>query len=215
MAGGSVSVLVVDDHPVVRRGLVSMIEDETDLHIVGEAASAAEAVRLSADLHPNVTLMDLRMPGGSGIEAIVAIREKNPDARIIVLTNYDGEEEVFRAVQAGARGYLLKGALPEAIVEAIRSVHNDGTVFAPQIATRLIDRMMGTALSEREIEVLQLVAKGMHNREIGATLLLAEHTVKNHLKRIYGKMGVADRTQAAIVAAQRGIVDVSWDLGRS
>lgn len=204
----TITVVVVDDHPVVRRGLASMIDDEPDLHVVGQCSSAAEAVQMCNALRPNVTLMDLRMPDMSGTDAIVAIRRQIPDARIIVLTTFDGDEDVFRAVQAGARGYLLKGTLPEAIMEAIRNVHAGGTLFAPQIATRLVDRMQSASLSEREIEVLQLVAKGMSNKEIGAALFVAEHTVKNHLKRIYGKLGVADRTEAAMVAAQRGIIDV-------
>ncbi len=206
---GCISVVVVDDHPVVRRGLVSMIDDEPDLHVVGQAGAGAEAVRLCTDLRPNVTLMDLRMPDMSGTDAIIGLRKQVADARVIVLTTYDGDEDVFRAVQAGARGYLLKGTLPETIMEAIRSVHAGGTLIAPQIATRLLDRMQSVSLSEREVEVLQLVAKGMSNKEIGAGLYIAEYTVKNHLKRIYVKLGVTDRTEAAMVAAQRGIIDVS------
>ncbi len=204
----AISVMVVDDHPVVRAGLRAMIDAEPDLNVIAEAGSGEEAVARFAESRPDVTLMDLRMPKMSGPEAIAAIRKQFPDANIIVLTTFDGDQDVFRAVQAGARGYILKGTFRDAIMEAIRTVHAGQRLIGPEVAARMAERMMGPPLSAREVQVLELVAKGLSNKEIGTALFLAEDTIKNHLKRIYDKLGVGDRTEAAMVAIQRRIISI-------
>jgi two-component system NarL family response regulator len=201
-----ISVLVVDDHPVVRLGLRAMIDAQPDMQVVGEAGDGPAAIEAHARLQPDVTLMDLRMPGMSGPAAIAELRKAQPQARVIVLTTYDGDEDVYRAVQAGARGYLLKGTFPEGTLEAIRNVHAGQHLFAPEVAGRLAERVASPSLTAREVGVLELVAKGMSNKEIGAALFVAEDTVKNHLKHIYAKLGVTDRTEAALVAVQGGIL---------
>jgi two-component system NarL family response regulator len=201
-----IRVLIVDDHPVVRLGLRAMIEVQPDMEVVAEAGDGPAAVAAHAQHRPDVTLMDLRMPGMSGPATIAEIRKTAPEARVVVLTTYDGDEDVYRAVQAGARGYLLKGTFPEGTLEAIRNVHAGQRLFAPEVAGRLADRVASPALTAREVGVLELVAKGMSNKEIGAALFVAEDTVKNHLKHIYSKLGVSDRTEAALLAVQRGIL---------
>jgi two-component system NarL family response regulator len=204
----AISVMIVDDHPVVRAGLRAMIDAEPDLKVVAEAGSGEEAVSLFPAARPDVTLMDLRMPKMSGPEAIAAIRRQFPDAHVIVLTTFDGDQDVFRAVQAGARGYLLKGTFREGLMEAIRNVHAGQKLIAPEVAARMAERLMSKPLSAREVQVLELVAKGLSNKEVGTALFVAEDTVKNHLKRIYEKLGVADRTEAAMVAIQRRIITI-------
>lgn len=201
-----IGVLLVDDHPVVRLGLRALLDGEADLEVVGEAGDGPGALERYQALRPDVVLMDLRLPGVDGPESIAAIRRHDPEAKIIVITTYDGDEDVFRAVQAGARGYLLKGTFPEGMLEAIRHVHRGGTLFPPEVTRKLEERAQTRALSGREIEVLSLVARGLSNKEIAAVLFVADDTVKNHLKRIYDKLGVADRTEAAFVAVQRGII---------
>ncbi len=201
-----ISVMVVDDHPVVRAGLCGMIDREPDLKAVAEAGTGEEAVRLYAELRPEVTLMDLRMPGMGGPEAIAAIRKQFPDANVVVLTSFDGDEDVFRAVQAGARGYILKGTLRAGIMEAIRSAAAGHMLMGSEVAARMAERLMGPKLSAREIEVLELVAKGLTNKEVGSALSVAEATVKNHLARIYERLGVAGRTEAVMLAVQKRII---------
>jgi two-component system NarL family response regulator len=201
-----IRVLVVDDHPVVRLGLRAMIDAQADMQVVGEAGDGPAAIVAYGKLAPDVTLMDLRMPGMSGPATIAELRKADPQARVIVLTTYDGDEDVYRAVQAGARGYLLKGTFPEGTLEAIRIVHAGQRLFAPEVAGRLAERVASPSLTAREVGVLELVAKGMSNKEIGAALFVAEDTVKNHLKHIYAKLGVTDRTEAALLAVQRGIL---------
>jgi two-component system, NarL family, response regulator len=203
-----IRVVLVDDHPIVRLGLQAMLDAERDITVVGQAASGEDGVVVVARERPDVTVMDLRLPGMSGPEAIAAIRRHQPAARIIVLTTYDGDEDVYRAVQAGACGYLLKGTLPERVLEAIRSVHAGERLIAPDVVARMAAGAAGPSLSARESEVLRLVAKGLSNKEISAVLFVTEDTIKHHLKRIFAKLGASDRTEAALMAAQRGIIDV-------
>ncbi|HMA33346.1 MAG TPA: response regulator transcription factor [Chloroflexia bacterium] len=204
---GAIRVLVVDDHPVVREGLAALIERRSDMTVVGEAANGQEAVAGYRRLLPDITLMDLRMPILGGVEAISAIRQDFPAARIIVLTTYDGDADIYRGLQAGARAYLLKDAPREELLDAIRSVHAGQTRIPPAVAARLAERAMGgPALSPRELEVLAQIVAGRSNKEIGQALAIGEGTVKAHVNSILGKLGVADRTQAVTVALQRGIV---------
>jgi two-component system NarL family response regulator len=203
-----IRVLVVDDHPIVRHGLRAVIDAEPDMTTVGEAADGPAAIAAHEALRPDVTLIDVRMPGMDGPTAIREIRRRAPDARVIVLTSYDGDEDIFRAIQAGARGYLLKGTFKEGMLEAIRAVHAGEQLFGPEIAARLAERMQTEPLTARELEVLALVAKGLSNKEIGTALGITEGTVKNHLKRIYEKLQVTDRTEAAMLAIERGILHV-------
>jgi two-component system NarL family response regulator len=201
-----IKVLVVDDHPLMRLGLRTKIQVEPDMEVVAEAGDGPTAIQAFDKYLPDVTLLDLRLPGMDGPQIITVIRKSHPDARIIILTTYDADEDVYRAVQAGARGYLLKGTFADGILEAIRNVHAGRRLIAPEVAARLADRVSSNALTAREIAVLELVAKGMSSKEIGAALLVAEATVKYHLKNIYSKLGASDRTEAALLAAQRGII---------
>jgi DNA-binding NarL/FixJ family response regulator len=203
-----IRVLIVDDHPVVRLGLRAMIEIQPDMEVVGEAPDGRTALQRFEETRPDVTLMDLRLPGLSGPDTIAEIRRRWSDARILVLTSYDGDEDIFRAVKAGARGYLLKGTFPEGTLEAIRIVHAGQRLMAPDLAVRLAERAAGPSLTSREIGVLELVAKGLSNKEIAAALFVAEDTVKNHLKHAFSKLGVTDRTEAAMLAVQRGILQL-------
>jgi two-component system, NarL family, response regulator len=203
-----IRVLVADDHQVVRMGLRAMIDAETDMEVVAEAADGPSAVSAFAAHRPDITLLDLRMPGLSGPHVITEIRKHVPNAHVIVVTTYDADEDVFRAVQAGARGYLLKDTFTEGMLEAIRNVHAGRRLIDPHVAARLIDRINQPSLTAREISVLALVARGMTNREIGAALSMGEETVKAHLKHIFAKLDVTDRTEAALVAVQRGVIRI-------
>jgi DNA-binding NarL/FixJ family response regulator len=204
-----IRVVVVDDHRVVRVGLRAMLAHEPDIEVVGEAGDAEEALAVHAAHHPDITLMDLRLPDVSGAELITRIRAIDRHTRFIVLTSYDAEEDVFRAIQAGAQGYLLKGTFPDGILEqTIRTVNAGRRVIPPRIAERLAHRLSVPALTPRERTVLELVAKGLSNREIGARLSTAPGTVKVHLGRIYAKLGVGDRTAAALLAIERGLVNL-------
>lgn len=209
----TVRVLIVDDHPVVREGLAGMLAGKTagTLHIevAGEAEDGQEALERYRLLRPDVVLMDLRMPGMDGVQAIEQIRAEAPEARILVLTTYDSDADILRAVEAGASGYLLKDAPRRELFRAIEKVAQGESVLAPTVASRLMQRMRAPAeeaLSAREIEVLQLVAKGKSNREIGKALHISTATVKTHLVRIFDKLGVTDRTAAVTVALERGIM---------
>jgi DNA-binding NarL/FixJ family response regulator len=207
MSERKIRVLVVDDHKVVRVGLRSMIGLEPDMEVVGEAGDGPSALAAHAELKPDVTLIDLRLPDTSGAELITQIRRQDPEAKFIILTSYDAEEDIFRAIQAGAHGYLLKGTFPEGILEeAIRTVHAGRRVIPPEIADRLAHRLSVPALTPREVAVLELVAKGLSNREIGAALSTKPGTVKTHLERVYAKLGVGDRTAAALMAIERGLI---------
>jgi two-component system NarL family response regulator len=205
-ASVKITVVIADDHPIVRMGLRALIDAQPDMQLLAEAQGGAAAVEAYTKHRPDVMLVDLRMPGMSGRDVITAIRNQIPEAKIIVLTSFDGDEDVFRAVQAGARGYLLKASPPDEVLKAIRAVHAGGRLIAPDVAARLADRVNSPSLTSREIAVLELVAKGLSNKEIAAALSLAEDTVKNHLKHVFSKLEVSDRTEAVLLAVQRGII---------
>lgn len=214
MTNKMIRVLVTDDHPVVREGLAGMLAGQPDFDVVGMAEDGATAVIMHRALTPDVTLMDLRMPGLDGVGAIEAIKAQQPAAHILVLTTYDSDAEILRAIEAGATGYLLKDAPREELFRAIRAAAAGAPVLAPSVATRLMMRMVAPAedpLSAREIEVLQLVAKGNSNKEIGKTLHISTATVKTHLIHINTKLGVSDRTAAVTTALERGIITLSPD----
>jgi DNA-binding NarL/FixJ family response regulator len=201
-----IRILVVDDHNVVRQGIVSLIKSVSDMTVVAEASDGKQATALFRDHRPDVTIMDLRLPVMSGVDAIKQIRGEFPAARIIVLTTFDGDEDIYRALQAGARGYLLKDMFGDDLMDAIRTVHAGRTRIPPPIAQRLADRMGGPDLTPREMDVLKLIVGGRSNKEIGRELFISEATVKTHINSLLGKLGVTDRTQAATSALQRGIV---------
>jgi DNA-binding NarL/FixJ family response regulator len=208
----TIRLLIADDHPVVRDGLRGMLASEADFEVVGEAASGAEAVLLTERERPDVVLMDLQMPGVDGATATAEIAERFTDTRVLVLTTYDTDADILRAVEAGATGYLLKDAPRERLFPAIRSAARGETVLAPTVATRLVNRMRvpaEEALTSREIEVLELVAKGSSNADVAASLFISEATVKTHLLHIFGKLGVDDRTAAVVSALERGIIALS------
>jgi two-component system NarL family response regulator len=201
-----IRILVVEDHHVVRQGLVALIRTVPDMTVVAEAADGAQAVEMFRKHRPDIAIMDLRLPVMSGVDAIAAIRRDFPAARIIVLTTFEGDEDIFRALQAGARGYLLKDMFGDELMEAIRAVHSGKTRIPAPVAQRLAERMGGPSLTARELEVLRLIVDGKSNKEIGGSLFISEATVKTHINSILSKLGVSDRTQAATTALQRGIV---------
>jgi DNA-binding NarL/FixJ family response regulator len=201
-----IRILVVDDHTVVRQGLVALLNTVPDLKVIAEASDGQEAIQAYRQHRPDVTLMDLRLPKMSGADAIAAIRQESPTARIIVLTTFDGDEDIFRALQAGAKGYLLKGTDVGDLTDAIRSVHAGKSRIPSFVAEKLAERMGGPALTSRELEVLKRIVAGRSNKEIASDLNISEATVKTHINSILSKLGVNDRTQAATTALQRGIV---------
>jgi DNA-binding NarL/FixJ family response regulator len=201
-----IRIMIVDDHHVVRQGLVALLKTVSGLQVIAEAADGEEAIARFDEYHPDVTLMDLRMPKVSGVDAVAQIRRKHPTARIIVLTTFDGDEDIYRALQAGAKAYLLKGMFGEELIDAIRAVHAGKTRIPPVVAERLAERMGGPALTSRELDVLKIIVAGRSNKEIANDLSISEATVKTHINSILSKLGVADRTQAATTALQRGIV---------
>jgi two-component system NarL family response regulator len=201
-----IRILVVDDHHVVRQGLVALLNIMPDIEVVGQAADGAEAIKLHGSLRPDITLMDLQLPGISGVEAIRHIRNNDPAARFIVLTTFDGDEDIYRALEAGARAYLLKGMTVEELTSAIKAVHAGKTRISPAIAEKLAERMSGPALTAREQDVIERIVAGRSNKEIASDLNISEATVKTHINSLLGKLGVGDRTHAATVAIQRGIV---------
>ncbi|MBJ8346309.1 response regulator transcription factor [Antrihabitans sp. YC2-6] len=204
-----ITVLLVDDHPVVREGLRGMLDAEPDLQVVGQAGSGAEAIALAAALQPDVTMMDLRMPGMDGVEATELILAQRRDAKVVVVTTYETDADILRAVEAGAAGYLLKDATRTELADAVRAAVRGETVLAPSVATRLVRRVRtppSATLTGREVEVLGLVAKGMTNVDIGAALHIGEATVKTHLLRAFAKLDVSDRTAAVTTAMARGLL---------
>ncbi len=206
-----IQLMVVDDHHIVRQGLVALLKTVPDMRVVAEASDGREALALFRQHQPDVTLMDLRMNGGNGVEATAQIRAEFPAARIIVLTTFDGDEDIYRALQAGARGYLLKGMDTEELLAAIRAVHSGKSRIPGPVAVRLAERMNGPALTDRETDVLRLIVSGNSNKEIASALFISEATVKTHINSLLGKLGVSDRTQAATTALQRGIVHFDED----
>ncbi|WP_456597470.1 response regulator [Blastococcus sp. SYSU DS0552] len=210
MSGGAViRVVVVDDHPVVRGGLVGWLDAQPDLDVVGEAGDGAEALVRVAELEPDVVLMDLRMPRMDGVTATGRILSAHPDVRVLVLTTYDTDADIVRAVEAGATGYLLKDTPLPQLADAVRAAARGETVLAPPVAARLVSRLrapVAEAPTARELEVLAGVARGLTNAEIGRQLFIGEATVKTHLLRVFAKLGVDDRTRAVLVAVERGLL---------
>ncbi len=201
-----IRVLTVDDHPLLREGIAAVIEGQDDMTLAGEASSGAEAIARHRELRPDVTLMDVQMPGMNGIDAIRAIRTECPDARIIVLTTYEGDALASRAIKAGAVGYLLKGMLRKELLETIRAVHAGRRRIPTEIAIELAHQHAADMLTARETEVLQLVASGHANKAIADRLVISEETVKTHMKSIMAKLGANDRTHAVTIALRRGIL---------
>ncbi|WP_067474829.1 response regulator [Actinomadura hibisca] len=204
-----ITLLIVDDHPVVRDGLRGMFATTTGFAVLGEAADGREAVALAEDLRPDVVLMDLRMPGGNGVEAITELARRGLPCKVLVLTTYDTDTDTVPAIEAGATGYLLKDAPREDLFDAVRAAAEGRTVLSPAIASRLVSRVReprGKALSGRELEVLRLVARGTANREIAAELFISEATVKTHLTHIYAKLDVKDRAAAVATGYERHLL---------
>jgi len=204
----AIRVVVVDDHPLLRKGIAALVNAETDMKLVAEASTGVEAIRQFRQHRPDITLMDLQMPDMNGIDATTAIRQEFPDARIIVLTTYAGDIQVVRALKAGARAYLLKAEVNEELLETIRCVHAGHRRIPPEVAAEVAEYTAREALSEREVEVLRLVAAGNANKEIAARLSIGEDTVKRHMTNILGKLQANDRTHAVTIALKRGIIEL-------
>lgn len=203
---GPIKILTVDDHPLLRDGIAAMIGAQPDLTLVGEASDGLEAVELFRRLHPDVTLMDLQMPGMSGMDAIREIRSASPAARIIVLTTYPGDAHAVQALKAGAVGFLLKSSLRKDLTEAIRAVHSGRRFVPAEVAMLIAENLHDEALSQRELEVLRFVAQGMANKVVAVHLGIAEETVKAHMKNIMAKLSARDRTHAVVIAIKRGVL---------
>lgn len=203
-----IRVLIVDDHVIFQQGLVNIINKQANMTVVGRASNGIEGIDLFRQIQPDVTLMDLRMPQMDGVAAITAICAECNTARIIVLTTYDGDEEIYRGLRAGAKGYLLKDCKPSELRTAIRTVYDGQQYIPPNVAAKLLQRMSSPELSDRELEILRLVAQGMNNLEIGTTLNISESTVKSNISRILNKLGAKDRVQATIIALKRGIASL-------
>jgi DNA-binding NarL/FixJ family response regulator len=202
-----IRILIVDDHPAIRKGLAATLEPEPDMEVVGSAATRQRAVLMWEETRPDITLMDLALEGeDGGVEAIRQIRKDFPSAKFIVFSAMTGDEDVFQALRSGATTFLTKGTPDEELVQTIRDVHAGGRPIPPEIARKLADRLTQSSLTAREVEVLTLVAKGCRNKEVATALFISEETVQGHMKHILSKLGVNDRTGAAIVAAQRGII---------
>lgn len=204
--GGKIRVLCVDDHPLMRVGIVAVIRFESDMDVAGEASTGREAIQLFQELQPDITLMDLRLPDMSGIDALIAIRAQSPSAHVIVLTTFEGDAEIQRALEAGAQGYLLKSLPRKQIVEIIRKVHAGKRQVPPEVAAHLAEHIGKESLSVREIQVLEKIALGKRNVEIATLLFISEETVKTHVKNILDKLGACDRTEAVTIGYRRGII---------
>lgn len=205
-AQGAIRILVVDDHPLLRDGIAALIEDQSDMALVAQACNGREGIELFRTHAPDVTLMDLQMPETNGIDAILAIRETTPDAKIIVLTTYSGDVQALRALKAGARAYLLKSLLHKELLATIRAVHLGHKAVSPAVASELADHSGEDGLTPREYDVLQLIAAGNANKEIAARLSITEETVKSRVKNILMKLQANDRTHAAMIGLKRGII---------
>jgi len=200
-----ISIMIVDDHPLLRLGVGALINARPDMEVVAQAATAEEAVARHAEFRPDITLMDLRLLDGSGVAAIRRIRRKHPGARFVVLTTYEGDEDIHQALESGAQGYIIKGMPHETLINALKRVHGGGRYLPPPVARVLESRPPDASLTPREREILQLLVQGKNNKEIAAQLGIAEATVKCHFRIIYMRMGVTDRTQAVVSALQRGL----------
>ncbi|MBZ5681899.1 MAG: response regulator transcription factor [Acidobacteriia bacterium] len=201
-----IRVMVVDDHPLMRVGIAAIINARADMNVVAQAGTGEEAVALFQRHKPDITLMDLRLPGMGGVEAIAAIRSKSPRARFIVVTTYDGDEDIHRALEAGAQGYVIKGMPYQTLVDALQKVHGGGRFLPPPVARALASRLPHSDLSSRELEVLHLLVGGNSNKDIANLLGITEATVKSHVSTILMRLDVEDRTQAVVAALQRGLV---------
>ena len=211
MAEGGIRILVADDHPMLREGLVAVLSTQPDFDIIGEAADGAEVLRLADALRPEVILLDLEMPDVDGVAALEGLRDAGSEARAIVFTAYDTDERILRSLRAGARGYLLKGASRQEIFDAVRTVHAGGSLLEPGVTSRLLDHMreggeQTEPLTPRELEVLALISEGLHNSEIADRLFVTERTVKFHVSSILAKLGADNRTEAVALAARRGLI---------
>jgi DNA-binding NarL/FixJ family response regulator len=203
-----IRVLSVDDHPLLREGLAAIISNQPDMVLVAQACTAQEGIQEFRKHQPDVTLMDLRLPDKSGIDAMIAVRNEFPEARVIMLTTFEGDVEIQRALEAGARGYLLKNMPPKDLVDVIRQVHAGKKRIPSQVAAQLAEHLSDEALTEREIEVLSQIAGGNRNRDIAEKLFITEETVKVHIKHIMDKLGASDRTQAVAIGLRRGIIQL-------
>ena len=201
-----ITILNIDDHHLIREGIATLVGSQTDMELIAHASSGIDAIQLYRQHRPDITLMDLRLPRLSGIDATTEIRAEFPDARIIIFTAFDGDVEVQRALEAGARGYFLKSLSPDELVKAIRDVHAGKKRIQTELAARMVEHMGEERVTAREIQVLESVAAGQHNREIGERLFITEETVKVHLKHIMAKLGARDRTHAVAIANRRGVV---------
>ena len=207
-ATAPIRVFCIDDHPLMREGIAAVIRNEADMLLVAEAASGREAIQGFREHRPDITLMDLRLPEIGGIDAMIAIRTEFADARVIMLTTFEGDAEIHRALEAGAQGYMLKSMPRKQLVEMIRRVHAGRRQIPPEIAAHLAEHLGDEALSKREIEVLQKIAGGNRNSDIGALLCISEETVKGHIKHIMEKLGAGDRTEAVAIGIRRGIIQL-------
>jgi two-component system NarL family response regulator len=198
--------MIVDDHPVVREGLTAIFKSQKDIKIIAEAGDGDEALKLYDELYPDVVLLDLRMPNKDGLHAIIELMTRNPKPRIIVMTTYESEEDIRRTLKAGAKGYLAKGTAPQEIRDAVRKVAKGDSLLPPSIASKLAESMAHPELSERELQVLQYMAKGRSNKEIGQVLYISENTVKAHVKSILAKLDAMGRTEAIAIAIKRGLI---------
>ncbi|EDY82022.1 Sigma-70, region 4 family [Verrucomicrobiia bacterium DG1235] len=207
-SGAKIRLLVVDDHPPMRMGLIALIKSQPGMDVIAEASDGEEAIEVYDDVLPDIVMMDLRMPGMGGVEAILSICKKHPDAKVIVLSTYDWDEDIHRAIQSGAKSYLLKDMSVEEIASTVREVHEGISSLPRQVAERLEERSKRQQLTERERDVLEYLIKGRSNKEIASSLYLSEETVKSHLKSLFAKLKVRDRTEAAIEAIRHGIVQI-------